>query len=209
MYLPESVEILPARDGELPRLVLVDAVVQHLALVQQAQGVGPVVLGPDPGREKTVRHHHSYCLLGVGRSAPGRQPAAASWPRGQGLGTQGGPAHSSMTPRVPDKEHPAGLGALRGCQERPRLWGWVLHSPGAQPGSGHRYMNPTAPQNSGVCAALCTQPLSSMRSAFGLDSRQCSSPTQPRVCHWRGCLVGILTRNILDPRWRPGKAPTS
>ena len=209
MYLPECVEILPARDGELPCFVLVDAVVQHLALVQQAQGVGSVVLGPDPGREKTVRHHHFYCLPGVGRSALGRPPAAASWPLGQGLRTQGGPAHSSMTPRVPDKEHPAGLGALRGCQERPRLWGWVLHSPGVQLGSEHGHVNPTTPQNSGVCAALCTRLLFSMRSAFGLDSRQCRSPAQPRVCHWRECLVGILTRNILNPRWRPGKAFTS
>lgn len=77
-YLPECVEILPARDGELPRFVLVDAVVQHLALMQEAQGVGPIVPGPDPGREKTGRHHHSYCPPGVGRSALGRQPAAAS-----------------------------------------------------------------------------------------------------------------------------------
>ena len=83
VYLPECVEILPTRDGELPRFVLIDAVVQHLPLVQQAQGIRPVVPGPDPGREETAHHHHSYRL--EGRSALGRQPATASQPRGQGV----------------------------------------------------------------------------------------------------------------------------
>lgn len=53
VYLPERVELLAVGDGELARLVLVDAVVEDLALVQQAQGVGPVVVpGPDPGRQE-------------------------------------------------------------------------------------------------------------------------------------------------------------
>ena len=51
-YLPERVELLSLGDGELPCLVFVDAIVQHLPFVQQAQGVGAIVVsGSDPRRE--------------------------------------------------------------------------------------------------------------------------------------------------------------
>lgn len=33
VYLPECVKLLAIWDGELPRLVLIDAVVQHFALM--------------------------------------------------------------------------------------------------------------------------------------------------------------------------------
>lgn len=59
MYLPEGVEVLPAGDGKLPSFVLIDAVVQHLPLMQQAQGIRPIVPGPDPGREEPEHHQHS------------------------------------------------------------------------------------------------------------------------------------------------------
>lgn len=53
-YLPEGVKLLPLRDGELPSLVPVNSIVQHLPFVQQAQRIGAaVVSGPDPGREST------------------------------------------------------------------------------------------------------------------------------------------------------------
>lgn len=52
-HLPEGVKLLPLRDGELPSLVPVDAIVQHLPLMQQAQRVGATVIsGPDPERER-------------------------------------------------------------------------------------------------------------------------------------------------------------
>ncbi|KAL0606894.1 hypothetical protein AAY473_023495 [Plecturocebus cupreus] len=51
-YLPQCVELFPLWDGELPRLVFVNAIVQHLPFMQQAQGVGAIVVsGSDPGRE--------------------------------------------------------------------------------------------------------------------------------------------------------------
>lgn len=54
-HLPEGVELLPLGDGELPCLVLVDAIMQNFPFVQQAQRVGAIVVsGPDPG-ERTDR----------------------------------------------------------------------------------------------------------------------------------------------------------
>lgn len=75
MYLPERIKLLPVRDGELPCLVLVDAVVQHSALMQQAQGIGPVIVpGPDPRRqEESVTPNPD--------PTPGRKSAPAGcWP---------------------------------------------------------------------------------------------------------------------------------
>lgn len=54
-HLPEGVELLPLGDGELPCLVLVDAIMQNFPFMQQAQRVGAIVVsGPDPG-ERTDR----------------------------------------------------------------------------------------------------------------------------------------------------------
>lgn len=54
-HLPEGVELLPLGDGELPCLVLVDAIMQNFPFMQQAQCVGAIVVsGPDPG-ERTDR----------------------------------------------------------------------------------------------------------------------------------------------------------
>lgn len=102
---------------------------------------------------------------------------------------------------------PAGWGALGGHQERPGLWGQVLCLPGA-----------ATLLSVPVCGTLSIPQLGSLESPLH------SPPLFSEVCIWirfqgvqlpciakgghgvGGCLVGILTRNLLDPRWRGLKA---
>lgn len=130
VYLPERIKLLPIRDGELPCLVLVDAVVQHSALMQQAQGVGPVVVpGPDPGRqEEPVTPEPT-----PGRnSAPGLLPATAPPPQNQGLcpPCPGRPPCSSVTPRAYDEDVPGPGRDSAGHQKRLRVT-WAQSRSGA------------------------------------------------------------------------------
>lgn len=130
VYLPERVELLPLGDGELPGLVLVDAIVKHPPLVQQAQGVGAIVVsGPDPAREDA--------------GSPPRQPVLRQEPGQQSPGQSPGQQMLSESPHlgdaacaVPNLQGPGRSPSRSGtlCKERLGAWGSRLRSsraPGA------------------------------------------------------------------------------
>lgn len=165
VYLPERVELLSVRDGQLPRFVLIDSVVQHFPLVQQAQGVRPVVVpGPDPGRQETV--HHPRPTVPVGRRALGGhlQQYPHLGVKGSAPHAQGGPAHGSVTmAHVPQEMLQAGHG-LRSRANRPGSPEWAageawaprvsLSSPGAAtPFRAPAHGTHRPPQLGGVCGA--------------------------------------------------------